>query len=55
LGARPELEHAMLVIRCNWLLGFHGLQLRDILDLKVARSRDFSQQMLANVGMSRLQ
>ena len=24
--ARPELEHAMLLIRCNGLLGFHGRQ-----------------------------
>ena len=51
-GARPEFEHAMLLIRRNGLLGFHRCQLREGYDFILARALGGSQKMF---GMARIQ
>ncbi len=49
-GARPEFEHAMLLLRRDGLLGFHWCQLRDILILFSTLARGLTE----NVGMARM-
>src|SRR6266480_6890291 len=45
-GPWPELEHAMLLLRRNWLLGIHCCQLRNPATT-LARPQGVSQEMLA--------
>jgi hypothetical protein len=45
-GARPELEHTMLFLRDNGLLGLHWCQLRDILILFSTLAGGVSLKML---------
>jgi hypothetical protein len=47
-GARPKLEHTMLAVRNNGLLGFHCCQSRIILTAILARPRAVLQKMLAH-------
>jgi hypothetical protein len=49
-GARPELEHAVLFLRRNGLLGFHCCQFRDILILFSTPAARLTE----NVGMARM-
>jgi hypothetical protein len=43
-GARPELEHAVLVIRQHWPLAFHRCLVRDIQYSLVSLQGLFPQQ-----------